>query len=230
MERRDFLRQSALASSLFFVPSFVRALEDFTTANLGYKRLVIIQLAGGNDGLNTLVPFLNDDYYRNRPSIGITKRELLASSEDFGFHPSLASLKNLYDEGYLTIINNVGYPNPNRSHFRSTDIWQSASYSNEYLQSGWIGRFLDQYGNHSYNAIEIDDSMSLALKGKSMNGIAANNPNILYRTSQDPYFKNVLQYYQDDHLSEHNLGYLYQTMISAKSSAKYIFEKHRTGK
>lgn len=228
MDRRDFLKRSTLASSLVFVPSFVKAFETYASSKFGYKRLVIIQLAGGNDGLNTIVPFTNDDYYRNRPSIGISKNDTLKITDELGFHSSLKPLKSLYDQGYLSIINNVGYPNPNRSHFRSTDIWQTASNSNQYLQTGWVGRYLDNFAKHPYNAIEIDDSLSLALKGQNINGIATKNPNILYRTSQDPYFKNVLNYYQDEHLSEHNLGYLYQTMISAESSAKYIFEKYKT--
>ncbi len=228
MDRRHFLKQSTLASSLFFVPNFIKAFENYATTKLGYKRLVIIQLSGGNDGLNTIIPFNNDDYYRNRPSIAISKKDIIKATDDLGFHSSLSSLKNLYDKGYVTIINNVGYPNPNRSHFRSTDIWQTASDSNQYLQTGWIGRYLDNYGKNPYNVIEIDDSLSLALKGQQTNGIATKNPKVLFRTSQDPYFKNVLNYYQDDHLSEHNLGYLYKTMIAAESSAAYIFEKHQT--
>nr|WP_321221499.1 DUF1501 domain-containing protein [uncultured Psychroserpens sp.] len=227
MDRRHFLKQSTLASSLFFVPSFVKALENISPKSLGYKRLVIIQLSGGNDGLNTIVPFNNDAYYRYRPKIAITKNDVIKASSDLGFHANLLPLKKLYDQGHLTVINNVGYPNPNRSHFRATDIWQTASDSNEYLQEGWIGRYLDLYGNEPYNAIETDDSLSLALKGKNINGIATKNPAILFRTSQDPYFKNVLKHYQDEHLSEHNLGYLYKTMIAAESSAKYIFEKHK---
>ena len=228
MHRRNFLKQSTLASSLFFVPNCVKAFENMSATSLGYKRLVIIQLAGGNDGLNTIVPFNNDDYYRSRPKIAISKNDVLKATDDLGFHANLLPLKKLYDDGNLTVINNVGYPNPNRSHFRSTDIWQTASNSNQYLQTGWIGRYLDQHGNKPYNAIEIDDSLSLALKGKNFNGIATTNPSVLFRTSQDPYFKNVLKHYQDEHLSEHNLGYLYKTMIAAESSAKYIFEKHQT--
>lgn len=227
MERRQFLKQSALASSLFFIPSFIKAFENLGSSHLGYKRLVIIQLSGGNDGLNTIIPFHNDVYYRNRPSLGIKSNSLIKVTDELGFHNNLLPLKKLYDQGCLTIINNVGYPNPNRSHFRSTDIWQTASHSNQYLQTGWIGRYLDTYGKNPYNAIEIDDSLSLALKGQNINGIATKNPNILFRISQDPYFKNVLEYYQDEHLSEHNLGYLYKTMIAAESSAKYIFEKHK---
>jgi uncharacterized protein (DUF1501 family) len=104
------------------------------------------------------------------------------------------------------------------------DIWQTASGSEEYLQSGWLGRYLDKYGEKPYNALEMDEQLSLAMKGEHFNGIATNDYRVLYNTSKDPYFKNVLNHYNDAHLSEHNLGYLYQTMIEAKSSAKYIYE------
>ena len=224
MNRRKFLKDSALASSLFFVPSFVKAFESVATEKLGYKRLVIIQLAGGNDGLNTIIPHNNDIYFNARPRLAITK-DIIKLNDKLGFHPSLAPLRPLFDNGELSIINNVGYPNPIRSHFRSMDIWQTASGSDEYLQSGWLGRYLDENGKNPYNAIEMDEQLSLAMKGERFNGIATNDYKVLYNTSKDPYFKNVLNHYNDAHLNEHNLGYLYQTMIEAKSSAKYIYEK-----
>jgi uncharacterized protein (DUF1501 family) len=230
MKRRDFIKQSTLASSLFFVPSFVKAFENVATTKLGYKKLVIIQLAGGNDGLNTIIPYTNDLYYKNRPSLAISKENVLKVTDEIGFHKNLAPLKNLYDQGNLTIINNVGYPNPNKSHFRSTDIWQSASNSNEYLTTGWLGRYIDQYGKAPYSGIELDDSLSLILKGKNLNGIATRNPKILYANTETPYFKKLINYQTEEHLSEHNLGYLYKTVIDAKSSAKYIYEKTNTFK
>jgi len=92
------------------------------------------------------------------------------------------------------------------------------------LQSGWLGRYLDANGKKPYNALEMDEQLSLAMKGEHFNGIATNDYRVLYNTSKDPYFKNVLNHYNDAHLSEHNLGYLYQTMIEAKSSANYIYE------
>lgn len=223
MDRRKFIKDSALASSLFFVPSFVKAFESVAAAQLGYKRLVIVQLAGGNDGLNTIIPHNNDIYYNARPRLAITK-DIIKLNDDLGFHPSLEPLRALYDNSELSILNNVGYPNPVRSHFRSMDIWQTASNSDEYLQSGWLGRYLDAHGKKPYNAIEMDEQLSLAMKGEHFNGIATNDFRVLYRTAKDPYFKNVLNHYNDAHLSEHNLGYLYQTMIEAKSSAKYIYE------
>lgn len=223
MERRKFLKNSALASSLLFVPSFVKAFESVTTERFGFKRLVIVQLAGGNDGLNTIIPYNNDIYYNARPRLAI-KEGIIKLNDDLGFHPSLAPLRSLFDNGELSIINNVGYPNPVRSHFRSMDIWQTASGADEYLQSGWLGRYLDANGKKPYNALEMDEQLSLAMKGEHFNGIATNDYRVLYNTSKDPYFKNVLNHYNDAHLSEHNLGYLYQTMIEAKSSANYIYE------
>tara|TARA_R110002126_G_scaffold142037_1_gene287495 strand:+ start:13873 stop:15063 length:1191 start_codon:yes stop_codon:yes gene_type:complete len=230
MERRDFLKQGTLASSLFFVPDFVKAFENVSIDTFKHKKLVIIQLSGGNDGLNTIIPYTNDIYYKNRPKLSISKNNIIKVTDDLGFHKNLGPLKNLYDQGYLSIINNVGYPNPNRSHFRSTDIWQTASNADEYLTSGWIGRFIEKYGKNPYTAIELDDSLSLIMKGENTNGIATRNPNILFANTNTPYFKKVLEQQTDAHLSEHNLGYLYKTMIEAKSSAKYIYETSKTYK
>lgn len=227
MDRRKFIKNSSLASSLFFVPSFVKAFSNHISAETGYKRLVVIQLSGGNDGLNTLIPFRDDNYYKARPTIGIRKDDIINLDKDLGLHSSLLPLKKLYDQGFLTIINNVGYPNPNRSHFRATDIWQTASRSNQYVQSGWIGRYLDQ-NQDPWGAIELDQSLSLALKGETQNGLAIQNAQSFFKATQDPYLKNVSKHYNEAHLNEHNLGYLYKTMIDAESSAKYIYETSKT--
>lgn len=228
MDRRKFLKQSSLASSLFFVPSFVRAFEQVASASLGYKRLVIIQLSGGNDGLNTIVPFRNDIYYKERPTISIAKTDVIKLTDEVGLNPSLTPLKRLYDQGYLSIINNVGYPNPVRSHFRSMDIWQTATDADKFSQSGWLGRYLDNYGKNPYTAIEVDESLSLAMKGEKVNAIATKDPRAFHNMSRDPYFKNIHKHQNYAHLSEHNLGYLYKSMIDAHSSAKYIYETSKT--
>ena len=228
MDRRKFLKQSSLASSLFFVPSFLKAFEEVASSRFGYKKLVIIQLSGGNDGLNTVIPFRNDVYYKERPTLGIPKSEVINLNDELGLHSSLSPLKRLYDNGYLSIINNVGYPNPVRSHFRSMDIWQTATDANKFSQTGWLGRYLDNYGKQAYNVIEVDDTLSLALKGETLNGIATQDPKALFNLSRDPYFQNIGKHQNDVHLSEHNLGYLYKTLIEAQSSAKYIFETTKT--
>ena len=222
MERRAFLKNTTLASSLFFVPSFVKALESVDSLPTAFKRLVIIQLSGGNDGLNTVIPYTNDFYYKARPKLAINDG-ILKLNDTIGLHPSLAALQKLFNDGELSILNNVGYPNPVRSHFRSMDIWHTASRSDEYLQSGWLGRFLDKHGKRPHDAIETNEALSLALKGGCFNGIATENYRMLYNSAKNPYFNSVLNHYDDKHLSDHNLGYLYQTMIDAKSSANYIY-------
>ena len=227
MKRREFIKQTSLASSVVFVPNFVNAFDGILQPSLGHKKLVIIQLDGGNDGLNTIVPFKNDIYYKNRPTLAIKGNDLIKATDELGFHSSLKPLKRLYDKGYVSIINNVGYPNPNRSHFRSMDIWQTASNTKS-LTSGWIGRYLDVYGNKPYDAIQVDESLSLAMKGETLSAIATNDAKRLFRTSQEPYFKQIIKHNNDSHLSEHNLGYLYKTLIAAESSAKHIYDISRT--
>ena len=228
MKRRDFLIKSSMASSAVLVPSFMKAFESLDPRLFGYKKLVVIQLSGGNDGLNTLIPYRNDLYYSNRPGISIPKNRLIDMNGELGLNENLSPLKALYDKGYLSIINNVGYPNPNRSHFRSTDIWHTASNASEYLDSGWMGRYIDQYGKKPYIGIEVDDSLSLILKGRTINGVATKDAKKMFNNAKTPFFSKVLETQTETHLSEHNLGYLYKTMVGAKSSAKYIYETSKT--
>ena len=108
--------------------------------------LVLIQLSGGNDGLNTIIPYENDIYYQQRPSLAIAKQEAqqLALGQDVGMHPSFEVLESYFGDGHMAVLQNVGYPAPNLSHFRSTDIWLSGSDSETVVQTGWIGRHLDR--------------------------------------------------------------------------------------
>lgn len=228
MNRRDFIKQASLASTAMFLPKFVSGFNLIDSAVATGKKLVIIQLSGGNDGLNTVVPFRNDIYFEKRPSLAQQKSSLIGITDDIGFHESLVAHSNLYHDGELCVVNNVGYPNPNRSHFRATDIWHTASDANEYLQSGWVGRYLDATKSKSLDAIEVDDTLSLLMKGEQTDGIATKNPKLFFRTTQAPYFKKVVQHHDDAHLSEHNLGYLYKTMVTASNSAKYLYETSKT--
>lgn len=118
-----------------------RFLNRLVAAN-NDRVLILIQLGGGNDGLNTIVPVENDVYYQKRPTIAISKEESILLSEDIGMHPAMASLEPIWGNGNMSVIHNVGYENPNRSHARATDIWTSASDENENLGTGWAGRFL----------------------------------------------------------------------------------------
>ncbi|WP_103071947.1 DUF1501 domain-containing protein [Aquimarina sediminis] len=228
MKRRDFLKQSVFASGMTLVPSFLKGMEFLSAHQLsGYKNVIIIQLSGGNDGLNSIIPISNDIYHSLRPSIAKKKTETIKITNDLAFNDNLKEIKELYDKGEVSIINNVGYPNPNRSHFRSTDIWQSACDTNQYLHTGWIGRYLDANCQHSYQAIEVDNSLSLAMKGKSINGMAISDPDRLYRTTQEPLFKNLISTTQKEMLDDDNQGYLYKTMLETYSSVSHI---HSTSK
>lgn len=226
MKRRDFLKNSGLASTALFVPSFVQA-YGATGVIPSHKKIVILQLSGGNDGLNTLVPYTNDIYFKNRNTIARNKKDVLVINDSHGFHESLTDFKSLYDAGFVSVINNVGYPNPSRSHFRSTDIWHTASGSGEYLQTGWVGRYLAEVSKKPLGAIEVDDTLSLLMKGGSINGLATKDASLFYKTTKDAYFGKILDKYTASHLSEHNLGYLYKTVVDAKSSAAQIYEKTR---
>jgi uncharacterized protein (DUF1501 family) len=154
--RREFLKKGlTVAAAGLTVPSFVTrtawALNDpldvkSVTSVPGVpddRILVVLQLAGGNDGLNTLIPYTDDAYYRVRPQLGVPADQVLKINDAIGFHPQLGSLKTLYDEGRMAIVQGVGYPNPNRSHFRSMEIWETASGSERVEQYGWIGRYFD---------------------------------------------------------------------------------------
>jgi uncharacterized protein (DUF1501 family) len=147
--RREFLRAGTRGIGLLafsrFAPDFLTstALAGAPPPESDRSILVLIQLAGGNDGLNTLVPYADDHYHRLRPTIGLKASEILRIDDHHGLHSSLAPFREMLDAGTLGVIQNVGYPNPNRSHFRSTEIWETASESDDYLPSGWVGRFFD---------------------------------------------------------------------------------------
>jgi len=150
--RRSFLNHgmqllSAAATLPMFLDRSARALAaDFAANPQGSGRpdniLVIVQMAGGNDGLNTVVPVRNDDYYKARPTLSIPQKQTLRATDDFGFHPSATGFKKMWDDGQLAVLHSVGYPNHNRSHFRSTDIWQTAEPV-KVAKSGWLGRYFD---------------------------------------------------------------------------------------
>src|ERR1700722_11608358 len=143
--RRDFLRTTLLGGALSWtVPSFVantfsalHASADGALTQVATGKdspiLILVQLAGGNDGLNAVVPYTNDFYYQARPTLGIKADQVLKLSDTLGLNPSMVGFKSLFDAGHLAVVNGVGYPNPNRSHFRSTEIWQTASDENRYL-------------------------------------------------------------------------------------------------
>ena len=229
IKRKEFIQVGSLATASLMVPKFLKAFEGQAMVPAGNKVVVILQLSGGNDGLNTVVPIRNDIYYKSRPKLGIEKSKALALTDEVGLHPALTGFKDLYDDGSLAILNNVGYPNPDRSHFRSMDIWHTASQSNEYWNTGWVGRYLDAQCNgcdKPTQAIELDDVLSLSLKGENIKGIAVKDPRRLYGTANEKFFRDVMKNHRDDK-GEQPVDYLYKTMAETLSSADYIFKQSR---
>ena len=189
--RRDFLRTSVLGGALAYtVPLFLEktflCLDTMAAATSGQITtgkdgtiLVVLQLAGGNDGINTLVPYGDDAYYKARPKIAIPKADILRISDYAGLHPKLTGIHDLYAQGCLGMVQGVGYPNPNRSHFRSTEIWQTASDADRNESQGWLGRYFDnccQGSDPSSVGVAISGQTPQAFSSPTPKGVAFNNP------------------------------------------------------
>ena len=149
-DRRDFLRSSLAASTLVsmgatIVPSFLSrsALAAGAGPAVSDRVLVVVQLLGGNDGLNTVVPFGMDGYSRHRRALRINANLVQKVTKEIGLHPSMGGMAKLLEDGRLAVVQGVGYPNPDRSHFRSMEIWESARLDPAQLDTGWLGRALD---------------------------------------------------------------------------------------
>ena len=226
-KRKEFLQIGSLATASLMLPKFLKALDGRAIVPPGNKVLVVLQFSGGNDRLNKSIPLRNDIYYKSRPRLGIEKDKALLLTDEAGINPALPEFKELFDDGSLGIINSVGYPNPDRSHFRSMDIWQSASDSDKYMYTGWLGRYLDAQCNgctKPTQALEVDDILSLALKGENNKGLAVKDPKRLYNTSHEKYFKEINAAHEN---GEETVDYLYKTLSETLSSADYIFQQSR---
>ena len=207
MKRRNFIKLSSSATALSLLPTDVFALFKSagmeTCPNINAKKIVLIQLAGANDGLNTIVPIDQyDKYALLRPKIKLSNSgansiinldPYLSSENQIGLHPSLSKFKNLYDSGLMRVIQGVGYPNQDKSHFKSTDLWLTGgdgTPANNILDSGWVGRFLENYYYNYLTAnfplgIQLGSSEnSLGFHGEEQHGMALNingqNPSGFY--------------------------------------------------
>jgi uncharacterized protein (DUF1501 family) len=233
LRRREFLKYTSLASASLWLPDFLRAYQRPGALAHRGKILLALQLSGGNDGLNTLIPVRNDMYYKARPRIAIKAAEALPLTDEAGLHPALGALRDMYQQGHLAVLNQVGYPNPDRSHFRSMDIWHSASNADAYWNTGWIGRYLDATcAGHprATDALEIDDTLSLALKGASRKGLALQDARRLYESTHSDFFKEYAAAYATPAGAAEEpatVDYLYKTMAESLASADYLFERSR---
>jgi uncharacterized protein (DUF1501 family) len=153
--RRQFLAAlggSAVISLGGNVPKFLTQAAAAESPGGGDTILVVVQLTGGNDGLNTVVPYNNDEYRKARPKLAIAAKDALKINDTLGFHPSARGLSDLLEAGKLSVVQGVGYPDPNRSHFESMDIWHTCQRKGNVRSTGWLGRFLDA----SREATDVD--------------------------------------------------------------------------
>ena len=188
--RRSFLRTSLLgAAASWTLPTFINSTFNALHAEAADRAtqvltgtdgpiLVVLQQAGGNDGLNTLPPWADDAYHRARPTLAHAADKVLKLNDYCGLHPSLSPLKALYDQGAMAVVQGVGYPNPNRSHFRSTEIWQTASDSNRNQPYGWLGTYFDNccHGAPATVGVSIGGQSPQAFSSPHPTGVSFANP------------------------------------------------------
>lgn len=257
MKRRNFIKLSSTATALSLLPTDVFAL--FKSAgmnscpNINAKKIVLVQLAGANDGLNTIVPLNQyDKYALLRPRIKLSNSgansiinldTTLSIENQVGLHPSLSKFKNLYDSGLMRIIQGVGYPIQDKSHFKSTDLWLTGgdgTPANNILDSGWVGRFLENYYANFINANfplgiqlgssenslgfhgEIEHGMAMNINGQDpsgfynvINGLGGAPPNNI----PDSEYGNLLKYILDNDTSSDTYAQTIQTAFNAGSNS-----------
>lgn len=187
--RREFLRSllflTAGGTAPFFLTRTVLALDRTSPRLKDDRILVVIQMGGGNDGLNTVVPFAMDEYYRARTALGVPADSVLKLNDTVGLHPKCDKLKELYDAGHMAVVQGVGYPNPDRSHFRSMEIWHTGNPQSRTTDFGWLGSYLDNtcpgcdpktHRTNPVAGVNIGGWMPVALKSQKGLSVALESP------------------------------------------------------
>jgi len=212
MDRRRFLKATSLLPFAGAV-SFVRA----AAAQPSRKLLVLVELKGGNDGLNTVIPYSDPLYAQLRPRLAIPREQVVQLTERAGLHPSLAPLRALWDKRELAIVQGVGYPQPNLSHFRSIEIWDTASASDEYLDEGWLARAFavsPSPGDFAADGVVVGPNALGPLTGNRVRAISLTNPDQFLRNaklardvgdSRNPALEHILRIERDITLSSERL-------------------------
>lgn len=224
--RREFFKWTGRGLGMIafsrFAPDFLvqSTLAQAPAPETGRSILVLVQLAGGNDGLNTVVPFEDPLYHRLRPDLGLKENELIKVAPNTALNSACAPLSELMREGRLGIVQAVGYPNPNRSHFRSTEIWETASDSGEFLSTGWVGRYLD---NACAGAPSGEDPEAVHITSEAPQSLLAERPHNTFGMS--PATRGGRGGFDDARLLESlanggdhehgNAGFLRQTLMDA---------------
>ena len=229
MNRRDFIK--ILGQTAFSIPLVNAPLSLASNNNLSQSRtierekpiLVVVELSGGNDGLNTIVPFADDNYYRLRPKIGILERELLELDDTFGFNPGLRGMQSLWREGELAIIHGCGYAQPSFSHFTSMAYWHTATPNsgNEY---GWLGRTADTIsGKRSSDLIvQVGNQQSLVVNSANHTPVVFDEPSRFLKDSSGADYEIPSPESTASAPNKNSYNYLMRVAQSAKTSSERI--------
>ncbi len=207
-------------SSALALPAVVEGAERA----FGEKILVVVELSGGNDGLNTVVPFRNDEYYRVRPNLGIKRKNLIEVDDEFGFHPSLVGFERLFKEGQLGIVHGCGYDNPSLSHFESMGFWHTGVPSaGESL--GWVGRFADLAVDEPEQEliVNVGGSQSPAVRSAVHTPVVFSDPNRFHWEGTKEQQKTYERLNSEGrHETNPALDFLNRVASSAVSSSKFV--------
>jgi len=204
-------KSAKVISNIEAAPTFLTSTNPFLDDQ---KKLVVIQLSGGNDGLNTIVPYRNDIYYKLRPKLAINKKDTLFINDELGFNKAFEGIHNLFNDGYVSVVNALGYPNPNRSHFKSLDIWHTAGDSKNQPSKDNQDRVF---------AVGLDDLLKLALKGEEEHGLAFENIDLLYEQLQTKIIKgSVKRFEKNGPFGNDHLDFIYSTILNGSAGVKHI--------
>ncbi len=217
ISRRNFIKVaglSLLAPSVFAAP-----------ATKWDRVLLLVELKGGNDGLNTIIPYTDKNYYQLRPNLSIQKNQVLQLSDKVGLNPVMEKLMPLWEDKEMAIVQSVGYSEPNRSHFRSIEIWESGSDSDEFLEDGWIAQLFAQNsppGTSMADGILLDQDSTGPLTGINMRNIAMRRPRQFIEqakrlkdvmtSTQNPALRHVLSVQSDIHQAADSLEKKLETL------------------
>jgi uncharacterized protein (DUF1501 family) len=245
LSRRTFLTSGLGLLSLYLSPSelfeMIAPQAAAQPRAAGNKVLVVVQLGGGNDGLNTVVPYGNGSYYQARPNLAIAQDQVLALNGQIGLNPNLKGIAQLYGDGKVAIIQSVGYPSPNRSHFRSMEIWQTAEPT-KIADRGWLGKYLDfavsgDQGKNNFPAINVDAVLPKSLTSAK---VAVPSVNSVYdfRFKTDPRYMEdrraqiaaLTEIYKDFSSPRPNSELLRQAGLEARESSDYLLKVVRNYK
>ena len=230
--RRDLLRRGLCGLGIpFGMPLFLRQMAgalaaDALEGNDGERQeriLVVVELTGGNDGLNTVVPYRDDAYYRARPTLAIQKKDAIAVTGEAGFHPSLVGFERLYKDGLMAVVEGCGYPNPSLSHFSSMGFWHTG-VPNGGETLGWIGRFQDAQtpGGVPNAIVNVSSSQSLAVKGRVHSPLVFDDPRQLRREGTEEEKRALSHFAAEAESNNPSLQFLRSTARNAADSGALV--------